>query len=144
MADSLWMKLREVPWQDYACAPASRKAAPKMLEALASRKGPRAMKAAHDLWTALCSGKIWPAAEPCFPFLIEILGISEVEVQGEILELFLKFAQVPSDDSAEEWQINLHKMLGNEHRFFTKLSHSRDEIVADRARRLLEVMSAGS
>lgn len=142
MADAMWMKLRKVPWQDYACAPASGKAVPRMLEGLASRKGPRAMKASHDLWTALCSGKVWPAAEPSFPFLIDILGISEIEVQGEILDLLIKFAQVPDDDTADEWQINLRSMLEKEHRFFTKLSHSRDEIVADRAQRLLEAIEA--
>ena len=98
------------------------------------------MKASHDLWLALCSGKIYPAAEPCFPFLIEILGISGSPVQGEILDLFLKFAQVSKDDDAPEWEQRLRMKLNKEHRFFTKLSHSRDEIVADRAQRLLDVV----
>ena len=98
------------------------------------------MKASHDLWVALCSGKIYSAAEPCFPFLIEILGISAVSVQGEILDLFLKFVQVPNDDTAEEWQKRLRMMLSKEHRFFTKLSHSRDEILADKAERLLDLI----
>lgn len=98
------------------------------------------MKASHELWIALCSGEVYSAAEACFPFLVEILGISEASVQGEILDLFLKFAQVPNDDSAEEWQKHLRMMLNKEHRFFTKLRHSRDEIVADRAERLLDII----
>lgn len=140
MADSLWMRLREVRWEQYKTSPASKKLVPKILENLASRKEARAMKASHELWIALCSGEVFPAAEPCFPFLIEILGISEVSVQGEILDLFLKFSQVPNDETAEEWQKRLRMILSKEHRFFTKLSHSRDEIVADKAERLLEVI----
>ncbi len=95
------------------------------------------MKASHEVWTALCSGGVFPAAEIAFPFLIEIMGISEPSVQGEILDMLIKFAEVPEDDSAEQWQRNLRDLLRGEHRFFTKLSHSRDEIVADRAERLL-------
>ncbi len=140
MADSLWMRLREVRWEQFKCSPSSKKLVPKILENLASRKEARAMKASHDLWLALCSGKIYPAAEPCFPFLIEILGISGSPVQGEILDLFLKFAQVSKDDDAPEWEQRLRMKLNKEHRFFTKLSHSRDEIVADRAQRLLDVV----
>lgn len=98
------------------------------------------MKASHDLWLALCSGGVYPAAEPCFPFLIEILGISDASVQGEILDLFLKFAQVPNDAGAEEWQKRLRMILNKEHRFFTKLSHAKDEIVADKAKRLLDLI----
>ena len=137
MADSLWMRLREVPWEQFKCSPAAKKTAPKILENLASRKEARAMKASHELWLALCSGGVQPAAVPCFPFLIEILGISEAAVQGEILDLLLKFTQVPNDAGAQEWQKQLRMMLHQEHRFFTKLSHARDAIVADKARQLL-------
>jgi hypothetical protein len=140
MADSLWMRLREVRWEQFKSSPASKKTVQKILENLASRKEPRAMKASHDLWLALCSGEVYSAAEPCFPFLIEILGISGAAVQGEILEIFLKFAQVSNDEDAPEWEQHLRMRLHKEHRFFTKLSHSRDEIVADRAQRLLEVI----
>jgi len=140
MADSLWMRLREVHWERFKSSPASKKTVPKILENLASRKEPRAMKASHDLWIALCSGEVHPAAEPSFPFLIEILGISSAAVQGEILEVFLKFTQVSKDEDAPEWEQRLGMMLHKEHRFFTKLSHSRDEIVADRAERLLHLI----
>jgi hypothetical protein len=140
MADSLWMRLREVPWEQFKCAPASKKSVPKILENLASRKEARAMKASHELWVALCSGGVQPAAVPCFPFLIEILGISEAAVQGEILDLFLKFTQAPNDADAHEWQKELRMILHKEHRFFTKLSHSRDAIVADKARQLLALI----
>ena len=134
------MRLREVRWEQFKSSPASKKTVQKILENLASRKEPRAMKASHDLWLALCSGEVYSAAEPCFPFLIEILGISGAAVQGEILEIFLKFAQVSNDEDAPEWEQRLQMMLHKEHRFFTKLSHSRDEIVADRAQRLLELI----
>lgn len=137
MADAMWMKLRNVSWTEFEASPSSKKQVPRILEALASRKGARAMKAGHDIWVALCSGKVWPAAEPAFPFLVEILGISQPEVQGEVLDLFLKFATVPNDEDAEEWHKELHRLLRDEHRFITKLSHSRDEMVADKAGRLL-------
>jgi len=141
MADSLWMRLREVPWKQYACSPRATKAIPKILENLASRKLPRAMKASHDLWLTLCSSKVYPAAEVTFPFLVEILGISDPAVQGEILDLFLCFAKVPHDENAQDWEKNLRMMLKNEHRFITKLSYSKDEIVAAKARDLLTLLS---
>jgi hypothetical protein len=141
MPDTLWMKLRKVRWEDYPVSSSSEKNLPRLLESLASRKEARAMKASHDVWTALCSGQVHPAAEPAFPFLIEILGISQPAVQGEILDIFLKFAEVPDGETAEDWQTHLRVMLKNEHRFFTKLSHSRDEIVTDKARRLLDLIS---
>ncbi|MBK1831936.1 hypothetical protein JIN77_14465 [Verrucomicrobiaceae bacterium R5-34] len=140
MADAMWMKLRKVPWAKFKMAPASKKQVPRILEALASRKGPRAMKAGHDMWVALCSGQVWPAAEPAFPFLVDILGIAQPEVQGEVLDLFLKFATVPNDETAEDWHKRLRMQLHNEHRFITKLSHSQDAIVADKAERLLEMI----
>ncbi|BDS07243.1 hypothetical protein NT6N_22830 [Oceaniferula spumae] len=140
MADAMWMKLRKVPWEKYKMSPSSKKQVPRILEALASRKGARAMKAGHDMWVALCSGQVWPAAEPAFPFLVDILGIAQPEVQGEVLDLFLKFATVPNDEDAEEWQKRLRMILSNEHRFMTKLSHSRDEIVAEKAEKLLAVI----
>ncbi|MGB0991814.1 MAG: hypothetical protein ACPG32_05030 [Akkermansiaceae bacterium] len=132
------MKLRKVPWEKYKASPSANKQVPRILEGLASRKIPRAMKSGHDMWVALCSDQVWPAAEPAFPFLIDILGITQPEVQGEILDLFLKFATVPNDDSADEWQQRLRMLLHSEHRFFTKLSFSKDEIVAAKASDLLE------
>ncbi|MBT8038130.1 MAG: hypothetical protein KJO21_11345 [Verrucomicrobiae bacterium] len=140
MADSLWMRLREVRWEQFTCTPAPKKSLPKMLENLASRKEARAMKASHELWVALCSEGIQPAAEPCLPFLIEILGISEAAVQGEILDLLLQFTQLPNDTSAQEWQKYIRMMLHQQHRYFTKLSHSRDAIIADKAHQMLELI----
>lgn len=133
----MWMRLRKVPWADYEAAPASKKPVPRILEALASRKGARAMKAGHDAWVALCSTRVWPAAVPAFPFLAEILGIAQPEVQGEILDLFLQFATVPNDDGGEHWHKRLHALLGGQRRLIAGLSRSRDEAVAEKARRLL-------
>jgi len=99
------------------------------------------MKAGHDMWVALCSGQVWPAAEPAFPFLIEILGIAQPDVQGEVLDLFLKFATVPNSDDAKAWHRRLQMLLHKEHRFITKLSHSQDEAVAEKAERLLVLIS---
>lgn len=134
------MRLREVRWEQYQSSPASKKHVPKILENLASRKEARAMKASHDLWLALCSGGVYPAAEPCFPFLMEILAIAGVGVQAEILDVLLSFAKVPNDDTAEDWQRRLRMLLAKEHRFLTKLGHNQDTIVADKAVRLLGVI----
>ena len=140
MADSLWMRLREVPWEQYQCSPVSKKPAAKILENLASRKEARAMKASHELWLALCSGQVHSAAEPCLPFLIEILGISAVSVQGEILDLMIQFAGLPEDDAAPNWQKRLRSGLEKQTGYFNKLSKSRDAIVADRASSLLSLL----
>lgn len=140
MADSLWMRLREVRWEQYQCSPASKKLVPKILENLASRKEARAMKASHELWLALCSGQVYSAAEPCLPFLIEILGISELGVQGEILDIMIQFAGLPDDETAPDWQKRLRSSLKKQAGYFNKLSRSRDAIVAARASSLLRLI----
>jgi len=140
MADSLWMRLRRVRWGKYEISQAAKKQVPRMLENLASRKEARAMKASHELWVALCSGQIYPAAEPCFPFLVEILGISEFSVQGEILDLPTHFAQLPDEQSAPDWQRRLRSNLKKQSGFFKKLSYSSDAIVAEKATKLLSLI----
>lgn len=111
-----------------------------MLENLASRKEPRAMKASHELWVALCSGQVYPAAEPCFPFLIEIMGISMPSVQGEILDLMTHFAQLPDDQSGPDWHKKLRTLLNKQSGYFKKLSYSDDAIVADKANNILSML----
>ena len=128
------MKLREIPWDQYKCNPGTDKKAPKMLENLASRKEPRAMKASHELWAALCSGKIAPAAKPSIPFLIEILGTSRAGVQSEILDILLKLAQEPQ----------LTASLNRGGFIFRKLTRSRDAVVANRAESLILVLEEKS
>ena len=98
------------------------------------------MKASHELWVALCSGQIYPAAEPCFPFLVEILVISEFSVQGEILDLMTHFAQLPDEQSAPDWQRRLRSNLKKQSGFFKKLSYSSDAIVAEKATKLLSLI----
>ena len=105
-----------------------------MLENLASRKEPRAMKASHELWAALCSGKIAPAAKPSIPFFIEILGIAQAAVQSEILDILLKFAQEPQ----------LTAPLNRGGYIFRKLTRSRDEIVVDKAKSLIQTLEEQS
>lgn len=134
MADSLWMKLRDISWDQYQCNPGTDKKMPKMLENLASRKEPRAMKASHELWAALCSGKIAPAAKPSIPFFIEILGIAQAGVQSEILDILLKFAPEPQ----------LTASLNRGGYIFRKLTRSRDEIVAAKAKSLIQILEEKS
>lgn len=139
MADSLWMRLREVPWKKYETSPSSKKAIPKILENLSSRKEARAMKASHDLWLALCSGEVYPAAEPCFPFLIEVFDISSDSVQEELLDVFIKLAQ-PLNDDAEDWRQRLRKSILSERVFFEGMRHSSNERVVDKSVTLLDIL----
>ena len=136
MADALWMKLRDVPWEKYPASPRSTKQIPRILEALSSRKESRAMKAAHDIWTALCSGQVWPAAEPAYPFLIEILHIAHPTIQGEILDILTQFANFSGD--MEEFQIRLKELLGKEQNTISRLTKSSDTVVAEKAKELLQ------
>ena len=140
MADSLGMGLRRVRWNKYEVSPAAKKQVPRMLENLASRKEARAMKASHELWVALCSGQVYSAAEPCFPFLIEIMNISEPSVQSEILDLMTHFAQLPNGQSEPIWHKKLRISLNKQSAYFDKLSRSQDAIVADKAKNLLNLL----
>lgn len=141
MADSLWMRLREVPWDKFACNPGTKKKIPKILENLASRKEPRAMKASHELWAALCAGKIAPAAEPTVPFLGEILGICAVGVQSEILDILITLSQVPTSDDAPAWHHQVIEAIQQELPIIIKRSRSRNDIVSDKAKRLIDHLS---
>ena len=134
MADSLWMKLRKVPWEKFPPHPGTDKKVPKILENLASRKEPRAMKASHELWSALCAGSISPAAEASLPFLIDILKISSPAVQSEILDMLLKFAE----SGSKELILPLQRATS----IFKKLSQSNDEIVSERSAKLLTSLSS--
>ena len=130
MADSLWMKLRKVPWDKFPANPGTDKKVSKIIENLASRKEPRAMKASHELWSALCGGAIAPAAEPSIQFLAEVLKISAVCVQSEILDVLLKL----SESDSTKIIIQLQYISPT----IKKLTYSRDEIVADKAVNLLD------
>jgi hypothetical protein len=141
MADSLWMRLRDVTWDQYPCNPGTVKKVPKILENMASRKAPRAMKASHELWAALCSGSIAPAAEPCIPFLIEIIDISATGVKSEILDILLKCAQVPDgDDVSQARHKRIILAIQREQFFLTKLMRSNDAITAEKAEELINVI----
>lgn len=140
MADSLWMRLREVSWDQYPCNPGTTKKVPKILENMASRKAPRAMKASHELWAALCSGSIAPAAEPCIPFLIEIIDISATGVKSEILDILLKCAEVPEDEVSLARQKRMVLAIQQEQFFLTKLMRSNDEITAEKAETLINAI----
>jgi hypothetical protein len=138
MADSLWIRLRKVPWDRFNCAPGTDKKVPKMLENLSSRKQPRAMKAAHELWSALCSGGIQPAAEPSTPFLVEILGICKQGVQSEILDILLKLSQPPSDENTQALHQRICQTIHRNQRVVTKLTYSSDDHIAGKAKDLIK------
>ncbi|MDB9741357.1 hypothetical protein OAB00_00740 [Akkermansiaceae bacterium] len=98
MADALWMRIREVNWEEFQTTkPAN---IPALLKNLASRKLSRAIKASHQIWAALCSGgTVQSAAVPCIPFLVEIFTISDPAVQDTILDILQSVKNSP-DHSA--------------------------------------------
>lgn len=116
-----------------------------MLENMASRKLPRAMKASHELWSALCSGGIQAAAEPCAPFLVDILGISQPGVQSEILDILIKITARSDDETQSQRAQYIVQRLQRETRKLSKLIYSQDEFVAEKAKDLLDqLLSNGS
>ena len=140
MADTLWMRLREINWEQQESSPQFKKSLPKTIESLASRKESRAIKAGHSLWTALCSGKVYPATEACLPFITEVLPISTPAVQCEILDILTKvkndLGNIERDDLIN-WQSNTLKTLEMDKALISHLTRSSDEIVADKAENLL-------
>jgi len=98
------------------------------------------MKASHELWAALCSSSIAPAAEPCIPFLIEIIDISATGVKSEILDILLKCAQVPDDEKSQARHKRIILAIQKEQFFLTKLMRSNDEITAEKAEMLINVI----
>lgn len=101
MGDALWMRLRDVKWDDYAVSSGSAGKLPKLLQDLASRKKVRAMRATHDVWKLLCSGGLYSAAVVTVPFLVEITAICSDEVSVEIFDV-LRDCAVKLPTVAEE------------------------------------------
>ena len=141
MGDSLWMKLRMVPWDEFPPNPGTDKKVSKILENLASRKEPRAMRASHELWAALCAGQVAPASVPSIPFLAEILGISNAAVQSEIFDILFLFSQVNTDATAPDWHSHLIFAIKRIRRTIEYYSRSKDPIVADKALQLLKAIT---
>ena len=128
MADALWMRIREVSWDEFPAAGGAN--VPSLLKNLASRKLPRALKASHQTWTALCAGgEVFPAALPALPFLVEITTISDPAVQEGILDILLRLVT-----EGEEWQraVQSHQLR------LAPLRRSSDAVVAEKAHTLFQ------
>lgn len=97
MAQALWMRLRDERWEDYAVASGEVSALPKLIQDLAGRKKPRAMKAAHQLWVMLCKGELQSAALLVLPYLFECLDMAEEDVQFEIIDILKSYLSKHGD-----------------------------------------------
>jgi len=127
MADALWMRIREVNWEEFPAHGGANMSS--LLRNLGSRKEPRAMKASQQTWSALCGGDvIAQAAEPSIEFLVEILKIAQPSVQDGILDILNRF-------SKED------KLVSTLQRFLVELQplqKSRDPIITEKVKGLLE------
>jgi len=131
MADALWMKIREIDWTSYPTSDGSN--VPSLLRNLASRKLPRAMRASHQVWTALCDGGVLhPAAIPAAPFLVETMMISDPGVQDGILDILVRMVTEGGD--AKVAVQNLSYAL-------KPYLRSKDEIVSSKVKDLLASIS---
>lgn len=101
MAQALWMRLREVQWDQYEVAEGSAARLEKVLQDLASRKHQRAMKASHEVWRLLCKGETRSAAVVVLPYLVEIMEISVEDVQLEIADCIKSCASALPNEA--EW-----------------------------------------
>lgn len=111
MGDALWMRLRDVKWDDYAVSTGSAGKLLKVLQDLASRKTVRAMRATHDVWKLLCSGGLHSAAVVTVPFLVEITAISSDEVTMEIFDVLHDCAVKLPSVAEMPWAHDLREVL---------------------------------
>ncbi len=133
MSQALWMRLREIDWLQYETSTGSPEKIPKILQDLASRKRPRAMRACHDIWKLLCSGGIHSAAAPALTFLSEIAEIANNDVKIEICDTIAscaislkKIEELTPANERESWHQDARRSLN-----FVKQDLSS---LADRAR----------
>ena len=99
--NALWMRLRDISWETYESETLVAGKFPKLLQDIASRKSKRAMKACHELWQILCSGKLHPAAVAVLPILDEILLICSPEIADEIKSI-MQSCQTLADESTPQ------------------------------------------
>ena len=105
MADAMWMKIRDVKWKEFKSSHGDASGMPTILKSLSSRKPPRAMRASHQLWTALCSGgSVYSAVVPAIPLLLEIFTISDPAVQEGIIDVLMRCDSV---EITEDWAEDL-------------------------------------
>lgn len=75
-------------------------------------------------------------AEPCAPFLVEILDISQPGVQNEILDILLKLTALPT--SEPERHARICQSILRTPQGIQKLSRSNDVQLNEKAQLLLE------
>ena len=106
MSQALWMRLREIDWRQYKTSTGGAERIPKILQDLASRKRPRAMRACHDIWKQLCGGGIHSAAAPAITFLTEIADTANIDIKFEICDTILACAtslkKIEADTAPED------------------------------------------
>ncbi len=126
MADAMWMKIRDVDWTAYETSSGDGSSMPTILKNLSSRKLPRATKASHKLWTALCNGgSVYSAVVPAIPLLLEIFTISEPEIQDAIIDVIARCDQA---ELTTEWAEEL-KFLVVQAKEDLEHKYIKDEIV---------------
>jgi len=103
MADAMWMKIRDVNWKIVNTSAGDGSSMPTILKNLSSRKPARAIRASHQLWTALCGGGIvYSAVVPAIPLLLEIFSISDPSVQDGIIDVLVRCDTAEIDPAWEE------------------------------------------
>ncbi len=103
MADAMWMKIRDVNWKTFKSSAGDAAGMPTILKNLSSRKPARAIRASHQLWTALCGGgKVYSAVVPAIPLLLEIFSISDPSVQEGIIDVLVRCDTAEIDEKWDE------------------------------------------
>lgn len=99
----MWMKIRDVSWKNFESSHGDASGMPTILKNLSSRKVARAMRASHQLWTALCGGgKVYSATVPAIPLLLEIFTISDPSVQDGIIDVLVRCDTCENEQSWAE------------------------------------------
>lgn len=127
MADAMWMKIRDVNWKVFKTSAGDASSMPTILKNLSSRKEARAIRASHQLWTALCGGGgVHSAVVPAIPLLLEIFSISAPSVQDGIIDVLVRCDTSEIDES---WSEELSFVIAQS-KDVLSVSRIRDEIVA--------------
>jgi len=109
MADAMWMKIRDVDWKAFQSSAGDATGMPTILKNLSSRKPARAIRASHQLWTALCGGgQVYSAVVPAIPLLLEIFSISDPSVQDGIIDVLVRCDTAETD---EKWTEDLNFLI---------------------------------
>jgi len=136
-------RVNSVDWSNFETAYGNAEGVGELLIELSLSKKKVAMDASHQLWCGLCHqhAYISSAAQPAFPFLIELLVEQDDELKIEILDILVGFSTCLNSEKnnpeIESWKLSLYNDMISTITVFRNLTTSKNENISEFAKSII-------